>query len=258
MIDLNAIVLKYYSKLNETDLLIWEYIARHKKEVSSLTITELAEATNVSRTTISRFVRKLGLTGYSEFKVLLNMSNETLPQSREAFHEACDCLSNYINKQRDKDFGKVCQLIFDAKRVFVYGTGDVQQSVAKQFKRLFLSVEEVVYDFAGTTFDPAMYNILDSNDLIFIISLSGNTDKVLSIARQLKMTGTKIISLTEFKNNPLAELSDENLYIDTTKLSFLATHPNYKMTIPYYLLVELLFIQYAMYKNNRLVLSESK
>lgn len=254
MIDLDTAVLNAYAKLNETDLLIWDYITKNRNQVGKLTITELAEATNVSRTTISRFVRKIDLSGFSEFKVLLNMSREHIaPQSKEVFRQACDSLAFYINKQRDKDFSKICQMIFDADRVFVYGSGDVQQSVAKQLKRLFLSAEEVVYDFAGTTFDCATYQVLKPEDVVIMISLSGSSDKVLDIARRLKMNGVQLISLTEFKNNPLAELSDDNLYIDTTNLSFLTHHPNYKMTMPYYLLVELLFIQYAMYKNHRLI-----
>lgn len=250
MINIDDLVLKCYSKLNETDLLIWEYVISNRDLASQLTITELADETNVSRTTISRFVRKLGLTGFSEFKVLLNMNKNLVEKkTKEVFQQACDSLTTYINRHRDKDFSRACQMIYNSNRVFVYGSGDVQQSVAKQLKRLFLSVEEVIYDFAGTTFDPAMYNILGKDDLVIMISLTGKTDKVLSIARQLKMRGVKIISLTELKNNPLAELSDENLYIDTAKLCFLKVHPEYKMTMPYYLLVELLFIQYAMYKN---------
>lgn len=249
---LTELVLQHYSKLNETDLLIWDYIADHRLKTSHLTINELAAKTNVSRTTISRFVRKIGLSGYSELKVLLHLEEQDNCRFEDrVFEFTCDSLIQYIDNQKHKDYSKICQLIYQAKRVFVYGSGDIQQSVAKQIKRMFMSAEELIYDFAGTTFDHSMYEVVNEQDLVIMISLSGNSDKVLNIARRLKMAGTKIISITEFKNNPLADLSEENLYIDSTNLNFLQNHPNYKITMPYFLLAELLFIQYAIYKNEQ-------
>ncbi|MGO0916414.1 hypothetical protein ACTPEM_25355 [Clostridioides difficile] len=38
---------------------------------------------------------------------------------------------------------------------------------------------------------------------MIIISLSGENENTLNIARRLKLIGTKIISITEFKNNTL-------------------------------------------------------
>ncbi|AXQ77732.1 MurR/RpiR family transcriptional regulator [Streptococcus chenjunshii] len=256
---LSELVLDNYTKLNETDLLIWNYIAAHKEEVSQLTINDLAQKTNVSRTTISRFVRKIKLRGYSELKVLLRLEQESLNSfDTKVFDFTCDSLIQYIDNQKHKNYKTVCQLIYQAKRVFVYGSGDVQMSVAKQIKRMFTSAKEVIYDFAGTTFDHAMYEVFTEKDVIIMISLSGNSKKVVEIARRLKLLGVKIISITEFKNNQLAEFSDENLYIDSINLNFLQNHPNYKITMPYFLLAELLFIQYAIYKNEQLLLQGKK
>ncbi len=55
---------------------------------------------------------------------------------------------------------------------------------------------------------------------MIIISLSGENENTLNIARRLKLIGTKIISITEFKNNTLTDLSDESIYISATNISF--------------------------------------
>ena len=59
------------SKLNPTDLIVWRYIYAHKKECCYISIYDIADACNVSRTTVLRFAKKLGLpaTGASDCHV---------------------------------------------------------------------------------------------------------------------------------------------------------------------------------------------
>lgn len=61
--------------------------------------------------------------------------------------------------------------------------------------------------------------ILDTftdKDLMFIISLFGETESALEIAKHLKCSNVPTISLTRLKNNSLARICDENLYVGTT------------------------------------------
>ena len=57
-----------YSRLNENDILIWQYIQLNKRECCEIAIEDLAQKCCISRTTISRFTQKLGFTGFREFK----------------------------------------------------------------------------------------------------------------------------------------------------------------------------------------------
>lgn len=58
---LDELVNENYKRLSDNDLLIWQYIQRHKKECCSVSIEELAGKCCISRATISRFAQKLGL-----------------------------------------------------------------------------------------------------------------------------------------------------------------------------------------------------
>lgn len=246
-------VLSKYALLNETDLMIWKYIIENKQIAPKLTIDELAAQTNVSRTTISRFVKKIGLNGYSEFKVLLRMEeNDMQAVGNKDFDYACDAIINYVEEQRNKNYNKTCKAIYEAKRIFVYGSGDIQNAVAKQMKRMFVSCQELIFDFGGVTLDHSFFDIVQENDLVILISLSGDNENILKIARKIKILGAKILSVTEFKNNSLTSISDDSLYISTTRLNFLNGHPDYKITLLYYVLIELLFIKYSVYKKQRL------
>lgn len=60
-------------ELNDTEMDIYNYIATNLDTVIYMRIRDLAEATHVSTTTILRFCRKFGCSGFSEFRVKLQM-----------------------------------------------------------------------------------------------------------------------------------------------------------------------------------------
>ncbi len=252
--NIQEMVYSNYKYLNETDLHIWRYVCENKKICSVQSIDEMAEKCNISRTTITRFVKKIGLKGFSEFKVLLSWENNSGHYVEDnAFDTACDFIAQYVENQKKNNYESICRMIYEAPRIFIYGTGDIQNSVARQFKRMFLSCQEIIYDFDGRTFDKAFFSLVHKDDLVIMISLSGTNEEALCIADQLKVKGTKIISITEFKDNPLTSRSDESLYVSVANLSILNTHPSFKATMLYYILAELLFIKYSIYKRHRMI-----
>lgn len=251
---IEEVIVKKYAELNVTDMMIWKYISTHKDLCAQISIDRLARECNVSHTTITRFVKKLGFKGYSEFKVVLGWeANRQMEINEEAYDLACDAIVRYVEDQKGKNYESICKLLYEAKQVYAYGTGDIQNAVAKQIKRMFLSCQEIIYDVGGVTFDNAFYHMVKPEDVMILISLSGNSDEALHIAKQLKLLGVKLISITEFRDNPLTQLADESIYISATSLSILSSHPAYKTTMLYFIVVELLFIKYSIYKKHRMI-----
>lgn len=249
---LEELVFKKFSSLNETDLFIWSYISAHKEACSKASIEVLSDACSVSRTTISRFVRKLGLGGYSEFKVYLGWElNEELLYHDQSYEKACDSVISFVEDLKTKNFDAICKLLYESKGTFAYGSGDIQSALAKQIKRMFLSSQEIIYDFGSITFDSAFYEVIGPDNVIILISLSGESDQIIEIAKRIKMRGSKIISITKFKENRLARISDENIYVALTELSILDDRPMFETMMVYFVLVELLFIKYSIFKRNK-------
>lgn len=245
-------VLKYYAKLNETDISIWEFIVDDYETAAKMGLEEIAKHCNVSRTTVSRFVRKIGLSGFSEFKVRLGMETNRYDNSlykEDHFEAVTDSMIHYLETQKNKNYDPICELIYNANNVFSYGSGDIQYEVSTQLKRMFLSKEKLIYNIDGVTFDEATFNVLKHNDVVILISLSGNSDEILEIARRLKLRGIRIISITEFKDNLLTQISDESLYINSMDLTIFDTRVPFKTTMLYFVLIELLFIKYCVYVN---------
>ena len=67
---LDVLINKYYEKLNSNDLYILNYI-KNNPETSDVNITLLSKMCNSSTASILRMTKKLGFSGYSEFKYFL-------------------------------------------------------------------------------------------------------------------------------------------------------------------------------------------
>ena len=57
----------------------------------------------------------------------------------------------------------------------------------------------------------------------------------------------KILSLTLFLDNPIARISDENLYYLCSHRDFSIHGKHFSPTSMFYITVEILFLQYAIY-----------
>lgn len=249
---LEELVNKHYSQLNQNDVHIWRYIVKNKKKCSALTIEALASECNVSRTTILRFAQKLSLKGFSELKIYLKWeTSEEDELETEAIKVMCDGYNRAINDIAKRDFTGACKLIYEADRVFVYGSGDIQMAVAKQLKMMFLHGGECLYDIEGLSVDETFFSLVNPNDLVILISLNGESNKIVELARKMKLSNTKIVSITKLKDNTLASLSDENIYITTAQVNFDSNYRSFESYTILYIVAEILFVRYGLYKKSR-------
>lgn len=196
---LEELMNQYSDRLSENDLYIWNYVENHKKQCENMTIEQLAGKCNVSRTTILRFTKKLSLKGFGEFKVHLKMENDDNKKETSKAVKVCLAYEEMMQDIVQQDFHEIIKLIYQAKRIFVFGTGMVQRTVAKEFKRLFYSVNKNFYDFDGITEYETVLSYMNNEDLLLIISVSGEGVHTIDFAKRAKIKGVPIISITKQK-----------------------------------------------------------
>ena len=137
--NLAELVNSNYNKLNENDLHIVKYILNNKKNCYKMGIIELANKCNVSKSTILRLTQKLGLSGYSEFKIFLKWEdNKNIEEDNDYIENICKSLNDTIKNNDNENIKKICKIIHDSQRIFIYGTGRAQQMYVEEIKRLFL------------------------------------------------------------------------------------------------------------------------
>jgi len=251
------IINKNYSKLNENDLYILKYICSNKKECSKLSINKLGDKCNVSRTTILRFTQKLSFKGYSEFKVFLRWEEEEDDNIIE---------KDYVNKfyldleetkknLKQKNLLGICKLLYEANRVFIYGTGMTQNAIATEMQRTFLSSRKYFYVIEGETELQTVISDITQKDVMIIITLSGNREFLTEIVNNLNLNGINYISMTKFSDNIIARNTNHNLYISTTPIN-VSKDRKHESTALFFLLVDILFREYINYVENQIVIMD--
>lgn len=104
----------------------------------------------------------------------------------------------------------------------------------------------LVYEIKGSDEIGIILKNITENDLFIIISLSGESKKVVDVAQKLYLQKIPIISLTKLKSNTLATLSTENIYV--TPIDLPATVDfEYKSMLGFFLVVEMWFVSYSQY-----------
>lgn len=171
------------SQLGENDLYIWNYITAHRRECAALSIEALGRRCNVSRTTILRFAHKLGLHGFSELKVLLRMEDKQQHALPDYIEQTCAVYTDMIADIRAKDCTALFRRIDEAENLYVFSSGMLQDAVARELCRAFLSCGKWFYTIhAGTEADVLLHNVTE-RDLVIILSVSGESPQVLQLAR---------------------------------------------------------------------------
>ena len=241
---LEELMNQYSDHLNETDRYIWNYVENHRKECENMTIEQLASRCSVSRTTVLRFTKKLSLKGFGEFKVHLKMENDRGSQEVSKAVQVCMSYEAMMQDMIQQDFREIIEAIYQANRVFVYGTGAIQRLVAKEIKRLFYHGKKHLFDFNGEDEFCAILKAMDSHDLLIVISVSGERESLLKFVKRAKIKNVPVISITKRLKNPLAEISDYNLYISTTSVEKDLSSVKYESMTSYFILIEMLVLRY--------------
>ncbi|MFD4706982.1 MurR/RpiR family transcriptional regulator [Gottfriedia sp. NPDC058432] len=212
MLQFQERIQKYEYKLNDTDDQIVEFILNNKEDVVGFSIQYLAARLFTVPNTITRLSKKLGFDGYSQMKN--SLKDEIIQQ--ENFTEE-DSLTYNIHKTigliDQNTLFITTKLIQEASRVLFFGVGDTAPFCEMMIKNLkvvgkqaeyYIHRHDVLYELSK--FDSK------ENNLLFLISLSGETTQVLDVAELANQKGIKLISLTHFSKNTLQQIADVNLY----------------------------------------------
>jgi DNA-binding MurR/RpiR family transcriptional regulator len=202
-------VRKFEYKLNDTDDQIIEYILQNKEEAVTLSIQYLAAKLFTVPNTITRLSKKLGYDGFSQMK---NSLKEEIHTKQEPIE---DSLTFNINKtigliDQDK-LAMVSKIIEEAQRVLFFAVGDTAPLCEIMVKNLKVVGKYAEYYFHRHDMVHEL-NHLEERDVLFLISVSGETPQVLDMAELAKQKGARIISLTHFGRNTLQQLAEVNLY----------------------------------------------
>jgi len=202
---------KFEYKLNDTDDQIVEYIREHKHDIVQMSIQYLASQLFTVPNTITRFCKKLDYDGYSHFKNNLKseLSSPLIKEDSLAYN--IQKTLNIIDVER---LHTVTRLLHHAKRILFFGVGDTVPFCEMMVKNLKITGKHSEFHMHRHDMIHEL-EYLQKDDVLFLISLTGETSQVLEIACLGHEKQIPIVSMTNFTRNPLQQIAEYNLYCYT-------------------------------------------
>lgn len=217
-----------YDQLFDAEKKIAKFILNNPKKVVDMTVSELAEISDVSIASVSRFCRKVGLKGFAQLKISLaqelvdthksgeisnDISVDNIPQSlQNILANKITELKQTVNLINTDEFRKILEGIRDASRVQVIAVGNtIPVAIDAAFKFNELGIPTT----AGTIWETQLsYSFtLGKGDVLIAISNSGESDKVLEAVKIGNNNKAMTIGIT---NSPHSAIGEEVQYHITT------------------------------------------
>ena len=204
---------KNYLNFSKNEKVIANYILQNSPQINNMKITELARHTSTSISTITRFVKKIGCQSYSDMKVSIghHLINTVPKQKDDILSEVFTFYQTVIkNTQQMIDQSLIKQFIALLKKqdhIIVIGSSSSGVSAATFGLRL-MRMGFDAQSFSDPNWMEMRASIANSNDLFLAVSNSGTTDCIVKTLTLAQKHRAKIVSITSYLENPVAQLSD--------------------------------------------------
>ncbi len=239
---IEELINKNFDNLNKSEKNIADFILNNKIECINYSSQELSDKCFVSRATLLRFCKKIGLMSFSDLKYLLKYNDFENYNDIDIY----DTYHIMIDELKKIDFLPVCENIYNADIIYIYGTGNEQKTIADEFKRVFISSGKIVvpvFDYGEVEF---LKSLFKENDVFIIISLSGETKSGIDILKLIIPTKINRISITRLANNTISRLCHLNIFAITQNINNI-NNLNYELVAVFYMIIDTLFMKYIEY-----------
>lgn len=246
---LETLVQQNYDRMSASDHMIWQYISCHRKECRHMSLHQLADACQVSHTTVLRFIQLLGMEGFGEFKVFLKWEERRKPvMDTYTIERSSFNLARTVNMMEQADCTELFEAIEQAQRIYAYGSGSVQKAAAQMLKDYLIIEEKLVNVIEGREECQLALRIMQPGDVVFLYSVSGNNPVMLEYAAQMKEKGLILVAICQDGANHLARLCDYTLPFYTQKFEIGKHGIQYYSSSGMCIISEILPLKYAVYR----------
>jgi RpiR family transcriptional regulator, carbohydrate utilization regulator len=210
------------SKLRDSEKKIIEFIEQNQEEIIHLSITEVAERSETSESSVVRLCKRLGYKGFQDLKI--NLAKEVIAPEKQileviekgddlvmikkkVFQSNIQALYDTIEVCNDDEIRKAVEAISNARLIEFYGTGGSGTvALDAHHKLLKLGIKSFAYN------DPVLQamsaSVLTNEDVVIGISHTGSNTDVLAALKLAKEAGATLICITNSSKSPITNISD--------------------------------------------------
>ena len=218
--------------LSVKELEVAQYIISHSQAVKNMSIQTLAKLNYVSTSTILRLCNKLGYSGFSDFKVDLISSspqkfstdilqddinlNDTLQDVNRKVQamekSSIDDTHSIVNLNA---LDNAIDLIIASNKIVIFGVGS-SGLVGKELEYQLIKIKKDVNCHFDSHISRSIVSTLGKNDLIIIISHSGETPECVELLKLAESLKVPSIAITKMGQSQISLLA--NIVLHTTSM----------------------------------------
>jgi RpiR family carbohydrate utilization transcriptional regulator len=214
-----------------------ETVLRDPAKAQSMTISELADEAGVAESTVSRFVKELGV---PSFKALLlevaeatflsrTVAENTAAENNHPIYEGVgrgDLAEDIVGKiqrssiqalrqtglRQDVESIKAVVTIIENARTLMFVCMGSSSIAAEEAVMRFTRAGKKCILFRDQSVQVMVASVLDADDVVFAFSDSGRSTPIIEALRVAKSRGSKTVAITSSERTPLLEHADVALF----------------------------------------------
>lgn len=223
-----------YESLYDAEKKVADYLISHPAEAIEMSVSELAQHCEASQATIVRFCKKIGCKGFHQLKI--RMAGEQRRQEEQVISNEINIdnmeqsLNNILGSKLEelkatysnfnpKELREIIDLILQADMIEFAAMGNtipIALDGTYKFNQLGLkAVSSTIWES-----QEAFSRILQEKDIMFAISASGASKRLINMVEIAKENKAVTVAITNQAKSPLAEACDYVLLTATREHIF--------------------------------------
>lgn len=223
-----------YSSLRTAEQRVADFILKHAEELIYLTVTELAERTQTSESTVVRLCQKIGYKGYQEFKIMLARDlvgpTETVYEEidkgdslsalkNKIFQANAQALKDTIEVLSDDELVRAVAALATARRVEVYGIGGSAPLALDAYHK-FMKLGISCVWLSDSDLMAMSSSLLGTSDVVLGISHTGASRDVCDAMENAQNGGATTICITHRATSPITKVANVKLFTAAKETAF--------------------------------------
>ena len=223
------------NELSGSEKKIADFILANSALIRDYSSQHLAGSVGVSQSSVVKFSQKLGYRGFTDLKLAIHEAvvisestenghdkvrprlNGTESLQDHLLHAKQEALASTMQLNEESRVLAVVEALEQAGRIQIVALG-AGSLVARNFSSMLMRLGKPVIAEMDIYNQLASVAMLGKGDVAVVISFSGQSARMVHIAKHAKKAGATVISITNYSANPIKALADIQLFTATHQL----------------------------------------
>lgn len=245
--------------LSDGELSILRFVYEHIEDVLHMSIQELSAKVAYSTSTILRFTKKLGFSGFAEFKYALRSEvqedDAQKPKTQEVLSNRILMDNLYTDMEgtskliANEQLERMFHYLDSEDPIYLWAPGGVTSILIDYLEKLLFAIgRQNVYRMESSKMGEHIIRMLDKHNILFVISTTGAFAPTMRLVKLANMNDIPVISITPYTNNTIANMATLNFRFFANQRENKGAE--YTSRLPVFYILDMIVSSYLQYKEH--------